>query len=116
MLDGVTEASGGVDGNGIQVGKQFAEITAISAYSFIVTCLLLLIMKYIPGLHLRVSEDAEHKGLDYDQFMDEQIGDWSVFDHTIERDAFRNTIEATKTPSSERPAQAIKVEAEAKRV
>jgi len=110
MLDGVTEASGGVDGNGIQVGKQFAEITAISSYSFVVTCLLLLIMKYIPGLHLRVSEEAEHRGLDYDQFMDEQIGDWSVFDHMIERDALRNPIEATRTPPSE---QAVgKVEAD----
>ncbi|KAI3393390.1 hypothetical protein diail_4319 [Diaporthe ilicicola] len=79
-LDGVTVASGGIDGNGIQVGKQFAEICAISAYSFVVSFALLMIMKYIPGLHLRVSDEAEEQGLDLDQFFDEQIGDWSYLD------------------------------------
>jgi Amt family ammonium transporter len=80
MLDGATSAPGGIDGNGIQVGKQFAEITAISAYSFIVSCALLCILKFIPGMHLRVDEEAEMKGLDIDQFFDEQIGDWGMFD------------------------------------
>lgn len=37
-------------------------------------------MKYIPGLHLRVSDEAEERGLDLDQFFDEQIGDWSYLD------------------------------------
>lgn len=78
-LDGVSLYPGAWNGNGIQVGKQFAEITAISAYSFTMSCVLLLIMKYIPGLHLRVSEEAEMRGLDIDQFFDEQIGDWGVF-------------------------------------
>ena len=77
-LDGSSQYPGGIDGNGIQVGKQFAEITAISAYSFTVSCILLLILKYIPGMHLRVTEDAEILGLDLDQFVDEQIGDWSL--------------------------------------
>lgn len=79
-LDGVTQAPGGIDGNGVQVGKQFAEICAISSYSFVVTFILLTILKYIPGMHLRVSEEAEMVGLDIDQFFDEQIGDWSVFE------------------------------------
>jgi ammonium transporter, Amt family len=81
-LDGATLAPGGIDGNGAQVGKQFAEITAISAYSFIVSCALLYILKYIPGLHLRVTDEAESLGMDLDQFFDEQIGDWSMFDAT----------------------------------
>lgn len=76
-LDGVSSAAGGIDGNGIQIGKQFAEICAISAYSFTVSFALLMIMKYIPGLHLRVSDEAEELGMDLDQFFDEQIGDWS---------------------------------------
>lgn len=88
MLDGVTEASGAIDGNGVQVGLQLAEICAISAYSFVVSVLLLLIMKYIPGMNLRVSEEAEDLGLDMDQFFDEQIGDWSYFE---EADRFRPT-------------------------
>lgn len=80
-LDGASLYPGGWNGNGIQVGKQFAEITSISGYSFVVSCALLLILKYIPGMHLRISEEAEMRGLDLDQFFDEQIGeqDWGVF-------------------------------------
>ena len=85
MLDGATSAPGGIDGNGIQVGKQFAEITAISAYAFTVSCALLYILKYIPGMNLRISEEAEMKGLDLDQFFDEQIGDWGLFDELTRR-------------------------------
>lgn len=85
MLDGVTSAPGGIDGNGIQVGKQFAEITAISSYSFFMSCALLYILKYIPGMHLRVTEEAEMMGLDIDQFFDEQIGDWGMFEEMDRR-------------------------------
>jgi Amt family ammonium transporter len=80
MLDGVTVGSGAYDGNGIQVAHQLAEIAAISAYSFTVSCALLYILKFIPGMHLRVTEEAEMMGLDVDQFFDEQIGDWSLFE------------------------------------
>ncbi|KAF2428970.1 ammonium transporter [Tothia fuscella] len=79
-LDGVTQASGGIDGVGIQVGRQFADITSISAYSFVVSYILLTILKFIPGMHLRVTDEVEMIGLDIDQFFDEQIGDWSMFE------------------------------------
>jgi ammonium transporter, Amt family len=82
ILDGVTSAPGGIDRNGMQVGKQFAEITAISAYSFVVSYALLYILKYIPDMHLRVRNEAEMMGLDIDQFFDEQVGDWSLFETT----------------------------------
>jgi Amt family ammonium transporter len=78
-LDGSEGAPGGINGEGVQVGKQLAGITAISAYSFIVSCILLYALKYIPGMHLRISEEAEVRGLDVDQFFDEQIGDWENF-------------------------------------
>lgn len=82
MVDG-TEAPGGIDGNGIQIGYQLASICAITAYSFAVSCVLLLIMKYIPGLHLRVSEEVEMNGLDGDHFFEEQIGEWAEFERHI---------------------------------
>jgi Amt family ammonium transporter len=84
-LDGFSVAAGGIEGNGIQIGYQFAEITAISAYSFTVSCALLYILKYIPGMHLRVTEEAEILGLDLDQFFDEQIGDWTMFEDREQR-------------------------------
>lgn len=79
-LDGVTEATGGIGGNGVQVGKQLAEVCAISAYSFIVSCILLYILKFIPGMQLRVDEEAEMVGLDRAQFTDEQIGERVLLD------------------------------------
>jgi len=98
MLDGVTSAPGGIDGNGIQVGKQFAEITAISAYSFVVSYLLLSILKFIPGMHLRVTEEAEIQGLDLDQFFEEQIGDWGVVEELNGR-KMEMEINAPSTPN-----------------
>jgi Amt family ammonium transporter len=97
MLDGVTSAPGGIDGNGTQVGRQFAEITAISAYSFLVSCALLYILKYIPGMHLRVTEEAEMMGLDIDQFFDEQIGDWGMFEE-MDRRKMAMEISSPATP------------------
>jgi len=81
-LDGATEATGGIDGNGLQVGKQFAEICAISVYSFTVSVCLLLVMKWIPlaYMNLRVHEEAEMVGLDRTQFVDEQIGERAILD------------------------------------
>lgn len=78
-LDGASAYEGALDGVGVQVGRQLAEICAISAYSFVVTCVLLYALKFIPFMHLRVSEEAEMRGLDLDQFFDEQIGDWNLF-------------------------------------
>lgn len=80
-LDGFpTLAPGGIDGNGIQIGYQLAEICSIAAWSFVCSCIMLLVLKYIPGLHLRVSDEAEMIGMDLDQFFDETIGEWSLFD------------------------------------
>lgn len=87
-LDGVTLASGGIDGNGIQIAKQMAEIGAIASWSFTISFIFLMIMKYIPGLHLRVTDEAEMIGLDLDQFSDEVVGEWAVFtDETTGRQA-----------------------------
>lgn len=58
-LDGIpTIASGAIDGHGIQVGYQLAEICSIFAYSFTCSVIMLMALKYIPGLNLRVTEEA----------------------------------------------------------
>lgn len=68
-LDGLgSEYSGAIDGNGIQVAYQVADICATLSYSFVVSCILLLILKYIPGVGLRIESEAEELGLDLDQF------------------------------------------------
>ncbi|KAG9242856.1 methylammonium permease 3 [Calycina marina] len=98
MLDGSTAAPGGIDGNGIQVAKQLAEITSIAVYSFLVSTILLYIINFIPGLHLRISDEAEEHGLDLDHFFDEQIGDWSLFQE-IERRNNMGNIQSIGTPT-----------------
>lgn len=80
MLDGMTSAPGAVDGNGLQIAKQLADISAISAYSFVVSAVILLIMKHlIPGLDLRLPESAEISGLDsYEFWVGETTGSWAL--------------------------------------
>jgi Amt family ammonium transporter len=82
-LDGFTIVHGGIDGYGTQIAKQLAEIAAIAAWSFTLSVIMLLILKYIPGLHLRVKDEVEIIGLDIDQFSDELIGEWSLFQDDI---------------------------------
>jgi ammonium transporter, Amt family len=105
-LDGVSTAGGGIDGNGVQVGKQFAEITAISSYSFLVSCILLLILKYIPGMGLRVSEEAEIMGMDLHQFHDEMIGDWSMLEQNM-MIVETNGLEVPSTRNSVKDVDAV---------
>jgi len=54
-------------------------------------------------MHLRVTEEAEMRGLDLDQFFDEQIGesDWGVFQpqdnitHGLPKEASSTSIDAS---------------------
>jgi Amt family ammonium transporter len=70
-LDGLTLGPGGINDNGVQVGKQFAETASISSYAFTVSLILCYVLNYVPGRHLRVSDEAETIELDLDQFFDE---------------------------------------------
>jgi len=79
-LDGLgTEASGAIDGNGIQIAYQLADICATLSYSFVVSCILLFALEYVPFMGLRVSEEAEEMGLDLDQFDDEAADGWEDY-------------------------------------
>ena len=116
-LDGLGSVSpGAIDGNGIQVAHQLAEICAIAAYSFTVSCILLLILKYIPGLKLRVDDEVEMVGMDLDQFFDETLGEWSSWEtekgaHTASQviEGLRASFSGERTSEGE-PVTAVKSE------
>jgi len=66
-LDGVSGGSyagGWWNRNFRQLGLQLAGATTCAAWSFVVSCLLLLVINKVPGLHLRASEEHELRGLD----------------------------------------------------
>ncbi|KAI1491988.1 ammonium transporter AmtB-like domain-containing protein [Biscogniauxia mediterranea] len=72
-LDGVSGASyagGWWEHNWRQVGLQLAAAATCAAWSFAVSCVLLFVINRIPGLHLRVREEDEIRGLDYKYFSD----------------------------------------------
>lgn len=68
-LDGILLGDAAISGgwfnhHWIQLGYQLAYICATSAYAFVVTMLILLVINLIPGLSLRVDHVAELKGVD----------------------------------------------------
>ncbi|ODQ67087.1 ammonium transporter [Nadsonia fulvescens var. elongata DSM 6958] len=70
-LDGHTVIKGGwVNQNYIQLGYQLAECITGAAFSFTLSCAILVIMNWIPGLQLRVSKKDEEDGLDISQHGD----------------------------------------------
>lgn len=64
-------------------------------------------------MHLRVTEEAEMNGLDIDQFFDEQIGDWGMFDELTRRKGLQgiSEIDAPGTP----PSQVVPVDGSEKK-
>lgn len=64
-LDGATEISGGwLNHHYIQLAYQLCDGVTGMAYSFVLSCLILFILNFIPGLHLRASEQEEVMGMD----------------------------------------------------
>lgn len=90
-LDGVnTGAVNPVTGTGIggwpignyrQLYIQVAYIIACSAYAFVVSAILAYAVNFIPGLHLRASEEAELLGMD-----DDQLGEFAYDYVEVRRD------------------------------
>ena len=64
-LDGFTEIPGGwLNRHWVQLAIQLADGVTGMAYSFTVSCLILFILNFIPGFHLRASEQEEIMGMD----------------------------------------------------
>lgn len=72
-LDGTTHIDGGwLNQNWIQIAYQLADSVAGFLYSFTGTCMILLLINFIPGLHLRASEEDEIMGMD-----DTEVGEFA---------------------------------------
>ena len=56
--------AGAIDGNAGQLVTQVIAVVATMVYSFVVTLVILKVLDLIPGLGIRVSNDAEDIGLD----------------------------------------------------
>ena len=81
-MDGVTKIPGGwINHNWIQVAHQLIDAVTGFSYSFGMTCVILFVMNLIPGLSLRVSEEAEIVGID-----DAEIGEFAYDFVERERD------------------------------
>ena len=64
-MDGTTEHEGGwVTHNYKQMYKQIAYIAASIGYTATVTAIICFVLGYIPGMKLRISEEAEEVGMD----------------------------------------------------
>jgi Amt family ammonium transporter len=69
-LDGVNTglfAGGWLNHNYKQLYIQLAYIVAATAYSFVMSAIIAVVINYIPGLKLRATEKAELLGMDDDQ-------------------------------------------------
>ena len=96
-LDGVNTGiinGGWLNHNYKQLYIQVAYIIACTAYAFVVSALLALIINLIPGLHLRASEEAELLGMD-----DDQLGEFAYDYVEVRRDYL------AWTPAKDEPEQ-----------
>ncbi|CCE63051.1 hypothetical protein TPHA_0D04180 [Tetrapisispora phaffii CBS 4417] len=84
-MDGVTRHRGGwLTHNYKQMYIQIAYIAAVSGYCAVVTAIICFVIDKIPGLQLRVDEQAERNGMDEDQ-----IGEFAYDYVEIRRDYYQ---------------------------
>lgn len=58
---------GAIEGNGMLVGYQVTLACSIAAYAFVVTYLILLVMKYIPGIKFTMEDAHMKNGMDMEE-------------------------------------------------
>jgi Amt family ammonium transporter len=86
-LDGFSEIPGGwLNHHWVQLGYQLADSVSGGIYSFGGTCIILFVMNLIPGLSLRVSEEAEILGID-----DAEIGEFAYDYVELTREVLNDT-------------------------
>ncbi|RDW75940.1 ammonium transporter-2 [Coleophoma crateriformis] len=83
-LDGVNTGiitGGFINHNFKQMYIQVAYIVACTGYAFVVSALIATFVNFVPGLHLRASEEAELLGMD-----DDQLGEFAYDYVEVRRD------------------------------
>ena len=97
--DGYAVIDGGwLDGNWIQLAKQIAWIAVGSAWTFVVTYLIMFLINLIPGCKFRATEEAEIVGMD-----EVELGEYVVDYAYHERDLEGNYEPTDKDNHPERP-------------
>ncbi|CDO56913.1 similar to Saccharomyces cerevisiae YPR138C MEP3 Ammonium permease of high capacity and low affinity [Geotrichum candidum] len=99
-LNGVEHEGGWLNHNWKQLYKQFAYICACCGYTLFMTVLIGYAVNYIPGCHLRTSEDGELRGID-----DDQIGEFA-YDYVEVRRDYLAWAPPTETIAAINPAGA----------
>jgi len=102
-LDGVNTgiiAGGFLDSNFKQLYIQIAYVVACMAYSFVISAILAYGINYIPGLHLRASEEAELLGMD-----DDQLGEFAYDYVEVRRDYLAWTPAKDEPEKQENPVE-----------
>lgn len=106
-LDGATVAQGWMNHHYVQLAYQLAAIGATIGWSFVVTFLILIIMKYIPFLNLRMKEEDELMGdqaqlAEYEMFIEEDllmsVGVFEGQPPSVESDAQKADVVSTPSP------------------
>jgi Amt family ammonium transporter len=81
-LDGATVIAGGwINHHYIQLAYQLCDGVTGMAYSFVVSCAILFVLNFIPGLHLRASDQEEIMGMD-----ETEIGEFAYDYVEVSRD------------------------------
>ena len=98
-LDGVNTGvilGGWVNHRWKQLYIQLAYVVAATAYAFVMSTILACLVNFIPGLHLRASEEAELLGMD-----DDQLGEFAYDYVEVRRDYLAWTPAKTQPHGSE---------------
>jgi Amt family ammonium transporter len=114
-LDGFSVIDGGwLNHHYIQLAYQLCDGVTGMAYSFVLSCIILFVINFIPGLHLRASEQEEIMGMD-----ETEIGEFAYDYVELSRDVVQGVDDSTSTPQhrgttdlegglhEEKPAQPI---------
>ncbi|KAJ9602124.1 ammonium transporter Amt1 [Cladophialophora chaetospira] len=97
-LDGFSEIDGGwLNRHWIQLAYQLCDGVTGMAYSFVVSCAILFALNFIPGLHLRASEQEEIMGMD-----ETEIGEFAYDYVELSRDVVNGLEQDVATPRDAR--------------